>query len=162
MKSMFDIVKFCKVKKECADVQYLKVATSENNPQLSKSMRYSQYLRATKSNTVIETKPTLNPVKIYNILQGSVSGNILTVYEIISGEIQLHHILNVYKDGGPVVGFADNTAIIQFLTGTGGAGTYYINIPHDLPASDMISSIEPYSFAKVIPRNHGQGYKTMF
>lgn len=56
LNSMYDIVKICKTKKECAEVEYLKVATGGNDPTISKAMRYSQYVQTQTPQIVIDYK----------------------------------------------------------------------------------------------------------
>ena len=51
---MFDIDKFCKEKKECAKVDYLKKSTGGNDPSISQKMRYAEYLRTNKSKQVVQ------------------------------------------------------------------------------------------------------------
>jgi hypothetical protein len=64
----FDIVNFCQNKKNqklCA-VDYSKFSTSGNDPKLTKSMRYSQYVRkARPANTVIIPVDYINDVLFY-------------------------------------------------------------------------------------------------
>ena len=50
MPTMFDIVKKCHENK-CAPVNYSKVVTSGNDPTITKSMRYSQYISTAKPKT---------------------------------------------------------------------------------------------------------------
>ncbi len=57
LNTMYDIDKLCKTKQECADVQYLKVATGGNDPRMSKAMRYSQYVNTKGSKLVMQTNP---------------------------------------------------------------------------------------------------------
>ena len=67
--SMFNIAKFCKEQKDCANVEYFKVATAGNDPSISKAMRYSQYVNTQKGKTVqisvpISEQPN-NPASIF-------------------------------------------------------------------------------------------------
>jgi len=48
---MFNINDYCQ-KKTCIKVDYNKIATSGNNPHLSKAMRYAEYIRNTKAKTI--------------------------------------------------------------------------------------------------------------
>jgi len=67
---MYDIVKVCKTKKECAEVEYLKVATGGNDPSISRAMRYSQYMQTQKPHTVIEYKaPIPLPKQVFTANQ---------------------------------------------------------------------------------------------
>lgn len=51
---MNNIVKYCHNQKLCGNINYSKVATGGNNPTITKSMKYAQYVR-----TVVPTKPKL-------------------------------------------------------------------------------------------------------
>jgi len=61
------IAKYCQSKQSASNVGYLKAATGGNDPSISKSMRYSQYVRNTKSKSIIIQKPPVpvaEPVKV--------------------------------------------------------------------------------------------------
>lgn len=52
---MFSIDTFCKLqnqRKTCMPIQYNKLVTGGNNPNITKAMRYSQYVQTTKSKKV--------------------------------------------------------------------------------------------------------------
>ena len=48
--AMNNMQKYCEIKKVCGKPDYLKVASSGNDPSISKAMRYSQYVRSGKTN----------------------------------------------------------------------------------------------------------------
>lgn len=49
MPSMFDIIKHCNCQKK---VDYVKIKTGSNDPQISKKMRFSQYVNTNSAKTV--------------------------------------------------------------------------------------------------------------
>lgn len=48
----FDIAKYCK---KCPPVEYTKLATSGNNPHITKAMRYAEYVRNAKPRLATKT-----------------------------------------------------------------------------------------------------------
>lgn len=54
---MLNIVKYCQQQKICNGVVgYNKIATSSNNPTISKRMRYAEYIRTATPHTYIPKK----------------------------------------------------------------------------------------------------------
>lgn len=54
MPTMFDITRACALQKEqnaCAPVNYNKLVTSGNDPNITKAMQYSQYIRNSRPKT---------------------------------------------------------------------------------------------------------------
>ena len=66
--NMFDIAKFCQGENAtCNNVGYNKLVTSSNDPSITKSMRYSQYLRSKGFKHVNHTPPPTIPELIQSI-----------------------------------------------------------------------------------------------
>ena len=55
MPTMFDIVKSCDQKNTCVPVNYSKIVTGGNDPRMTKSMRYAQYVNNAKPKKVFNT-----------------------------------------------------------------------------------------------------------
>jgi hypothetical protein len=75
---------------------------------------------------------------IYTSFQASISGTTLTVTAIYSGTLQLNNIIAAYDVNLP--GTLPYTKIIAFGTGTGGIGTYTIDLSQNVVSSVMLAS----------------------
>ena len=64
---------------------------------------------------------------------GSISGNVLTVTALTAGVIQIGQVLN----GSQV---AANTTVIGVLTGTGGVGTYVVNVAQAVSSTTIYAN----------------------
>ena len=73
---------------------------------------------------------------------GSISGNTLTVTSVTSGTIMVGQQLNG-DNADPANYFDPTTRIVSFLTGTGGVGTYTVNYPAAIGATNIYASFPP-------------------
>ena len=74
---------------------------------------------------------------VYTAFHGSISGTTLTVTDIPYGALAIGDVIYAY-DVSP--GIVAGTEIIGFGTGTGGVGTYTINISQTVPSTYIIAS----------------------
>lgn len=148
-----NLVKYCcQNAKNAREVGYNKLVTSGNNPKISKAMRYSQYVRTNTGRPVPGKIVVPNVVSsISGTFVGSITASILTIESITSGSVGLYQVLS-----GPGVTYG--TFIIKFINGSGGTGTYLVNIGQITPSTTITSTIVPTGFTQVIPRSHGRGY----
>jgi len=142
----------CQSAKNAPGVGYNKLVTSGNNPKISKAMRYSQYVRTNTGRPVVSSSVVPATVtSISGIFIGSINANVLTIESMSTGSVGLYQVLT-----GPGVTYG--TFIIQFINGSGGPGTYLVNIGQTAPTTTITSTIVPTAFTQVIPRSQGRGY----
>ena len=65
---------------------------------------------------------------VYTAFVGSIAGNILTVTDMLAGSLSVGDILYTDEAFPPLTGIVPGTVITGFQTGTGGVGTYTVNI----------------------------------
>lgn len=76
----------------------------------------------------------------YIIFSGSITGTTLTVDEMFLGTLEVGQMLYAYPDGLSIIA---GTQITAFGTGTGGVGTYTINIAQTVPPGAFIIASPP-------------------
>ncbi len=76
----------------------------------------------------------------YTAFTGTIAGNTLTVTDVSFGTIEVGQVLNTYFSP---TGIVAGTEITGFGTGTGGVGTYTVNISQTVPAPSYIVASWP-------------------
>ena len=72
-----------------------------------------------------------------NYVVGSITGMTLTVTEVVLGSLEVGQVIYAPLSFPSVVPY---TTITGFLTGTGGVGTYTVNISQDVPATLILAT----------------------
>ena len=118
---MFDIVKFCENKKNCATVQYSKVVTGGNDPSMSTKMKYSQYVN--------KAKP-----KMVQLFSGDYISNVNLFIQTYANKIHINISTSNYEQ-----------QTIDFVNGHLNANQYYDFIKLLFPNNlvDVLNGIYP-------------------
>ncbi len=87
----------------------------------------------------------------YTAFTGSITGNTLTVTNMAFGSIAIGDVL--YTDNAflPATGITPGTIITGFGTGTGGVGTYTVNIAQTVQSVYMLASQQLNGTLQIIP-----------
>lgn len=76
-------------------------------------------------------------IYVYTAFFGSISGTTLTVTSVVNGIVAVGQVIYTYFSP---IGIVPGTQIIGFGTGTGGVGTYIVNIAQEIPVDTPIVS----------------------
>ena len=78
-------------------------------------------------------------IYVYTSFTGSISGTTLTVTDVTNGTIEIGQVIYTYTSS-PGAGIVAGTEITGFGTGTGGVGTYTVNISQTVPSTYIVAS----------------------
>ena len=76
----------------------------------------------------------------YTYITGFITDNILTVTDVTYGSLAIGDIIYTVEDFTAETGIVPYTEITEFLTGTGGVGTYQVNISQTTDTFGIIAS----------------------
>lgn len=76
---------------------------------------------------------------VYTSFTGYITGNVLTVTSLTNGTIEVGQIIYTYTS---LVNILVGTQITALGTGTGGVGTYIVNLSQNVPSTYIIASLQ--------------------